>query len=729
MALRAAAVLAAGAIVAFGLMHPGFRRETGALNALFCVPLAASAAILLLGAAARTVWARAAGWLALAIAGQAAALQLVNAGTALGYQHYPPPAALLARADMPALIVLAVQAAIVMIAGGGRLRGWLRALWNGLGAGRMLLVAAAFVLSSAALSANVVTYGAELIFASAVQAVNLATVALAAAALPTDALARLGRGFDRVLGSAAGVPRPGGVDRFALVAASGTFVVCALLAWFVYQAHPHVPDEVVYLYHARYFANGMLSMPLPPVPEAFNLDLMTYEATRWYSPVPPGWPAALAIGAFFGVPWLVSPVLNGLNVLLAYALLRDVLDLRTARIATLLLCVSPWFVFMGMNFMTHTFTLTCGLGAAVAVARLRRGGSIAWAVPGGIGIGVMGMIRPLEGLTAAVLLGFWGLGRWPWSGRQLGRVAALAAVAIAAGATTLPYNAHLAGDAFTFPLMAYTDAVYGPGSNALGFGPERGLGWSGLDPFPGHGLPDVVVNAALNTYSVNVELLGWSIGAVLPLALLLVLAGRTSRADRWLLAAIAAVVGVHSLYWFSGGPDFGARYWYLILVPCIALVARAPAVLAQRFDTDLRPAHRSTLHDRLLAGMLALSLSALICFFPWRALDKYYHYRNMRPDVRQLAAAHDFGRSIVLVRGARRVEYASAAIYNPLDLQADAPVYIWDRDPRITRDALLAYEDRPVWILDGPTATGGGFRVVAGPLRARDLIEELRQGP
>src|SRR5690606_10366434 len=130
---------------------------------------------------------------------------------------------------------------------------------------------------------------------------------------------------------------------------------------------PHVPDEVIYLYHARYFAAGMLTMPAPPVPEAFNIDLMTYEPTRWYSPVPPGWPAALSVGVLLGAPWLVNPVLNALNVLLASMLLHAVYDRRTARLAVLLLAVSPWFLFMGMNFMTHTFTLTCALAAAVAV--------------------------------------------------------------------------------------------------------------------------------------------------------------------------------------------------------------------------------------------------------------------------------------------------------------------------------------------------------------------------
>jgi hypothetical protein len=68
----------------------------------------------------------------------------------------------------------------------------------------------------------------------------------------------------------------------------------------------------------------LLSMPAPPVPAAFEVDLMEYEPDRWYSPVPPGWPFALAAGMRLGVPWLVNPVLAGVNVLLTYLLLSHI---------------------------------------------------------------------------------------------------------------------------------------------------------------------------------------------------------------------------------------------------------------------------------------------------------------------------------------------------------------------------------------------------------------------
>ena len=305
---------------------------------------------------------------------------------------------------------------------------------------------------------------------------------------------------------------------------------------------------------------------------------------------------------------------------------------------------------------------------------------------------------------------------------------------MASAALVLPYNIMLAGDALTFPLMAYTDSIYGAETNALGFGANRGLGWPGLDPLPGHGALDVLINANLNAYNVNIELLGWSIGSLLPIAVLL-FSGRMRRADAWLIAVVVSIVGVHSVYWFSGGPDFGARYWYMILIPCIGLSTRGIVVLGGMIEESAHrkedvpgvgQARAGLVQARVTAAALALAFTASVTFMPWRAIDKYFHYRNMRPDIRRLAKAHDFGRSLVLIRGNRHPDYASAAIYNPLDLQADAPIYIWDRDADITRRALQAYAGRDVWIVDGTTRTKGDFRVVAGPLSARRLLETPR---
>lgn len=702
---------------AWAALDGRFRDAEGFASTRALWPLAIGAALLVLAAAARGGWLAAGGWLALGLYGHAALLGLLVAGSDVGYANLSLTAdGALKRAP---LIVLGAQALLVLL-GAWKAR---RELWAGLrarlGAGRAVLFAALGAATCLAFFTDVPSWLAKSCFLAALHLVALANLVLAARALPADVLGRWRAAFARALGPETGAPKPGAFsDAFSRRLAALVVAITGLLAVFVYERHPHVPDELVYLMHAEYLAQGRLALPPPPVPAAFDVDLMLLdeEAGRWFCPVPIGWPAVLALGELAGAPWLVNPLLTGAGVLLAYALLRELVERRTARLVTLLLAASPWTLFLGMSFMPHPLTLAAALLAALGVARAQRRAprSTAWAWSAGGALGVVALIRPLEGLVWAALLGLWALGL---GGRRVapGALAGLVLGAVLVGGSTLPYNAALTGSASKFPIMEYVDRVYGPGKNDLGFGDERGLAWGGLDPFPGHHLRDALVNAQFNLSAIDLELLGWGLGSLAPLFYLL-LRGGLRRPERLALAAAGLVVLAHAFYWFSGGPDFGARYWHLVIVPCLVLAARGLAVLGAPSGAGAAMEREELRPTRVLAAALAATALGLAVHVPWRVLDRYHHYRGMRPDVRTLAEERDFGRSLVLVRGRRHPDYASAAVLNGSDLERDGPVYAWDKSAE-TRAALLAhYADRPVWLLDGPTVTGRGFEVAAGPL-------------
>ena len=179
--------------------------------------------------------------------------------------------------------------------------------------------------------------------------------------------------------------------------------------------------------------------------------------------------------------------------------------------------------------------------------------------------------------------------------------------------------------------------------------------------------------------------------------------------------ACLLVIVAYFPYYYGGGPDFGARYWYLLIVPCMVLAARGVLMLQQTLVSPL-------MHQRVLFAVFVLATLTVVNYFPWRALDKYRHSWGMRPDIRAMASDMDFGRSLVLVRGANHPDYVSAAVYNPLDYHADAPIYAWDRDAEVRRRFLTAYSDRLVWILNGPTITGRGYEVAEGPVPAGVLL-------
>lgn len=704
--------LAGVSVIVWALFESRFRDAEGFLNGGVCFPISVGVALVILGWAISGRYSKSAFWFTLALMGQAAALQLIEAGPYVRYQHYKTFHYVLTDTSPAVLVLLIFQ--ILAVTGGwiGRwpaIRNWIVhhfKVWQLFGIGLI------FFLSSAAASLGISKFITELVLATFIQVVNLGTIILMVCSLPKEKLSLWKQRFDRWFGwsTRESIGKSKGVDRFVLIAVAWVIILSSVLCLLSYQGFPHIPDEVMYLYQARYMADGSLTVPAPPVPEAFSFYLVPHESDRWYSIFPPGWPFVLALGVILGIPWLVNPFLAGLNIVLVYTLIRDVSDRAKARFALFLLCLSPWYIFMAMSFMSHTFTLTCVLSAALCVNRARKSGKTIWGGMGGMAIGMVSLIRPLDGLIVAGILGLWAVGV---GGRRLkfSSIIALVLGAITIGATVLIYNKQITGDPVTFPLSAYYEKYFGHKSNALGFGPERGLGWA-HDPFPGHGPLDALVNAHFNLFAINIELLGWSTGSLL-LVVLLLFSKNKSQSVYFLFIIICAIAAAYSLYWFSGGPDFGARYWYLMIIPLIGLTVRSIQMLQEYPEMGKSDVRFGS--ARVGVAFLSLSLMALINFFPWRAIDKYHHYRCRRPDIVSLAEEYGFGRSLVLIRGDDS-DYLSAWIFNPLDPFADAPVYAWNRNSEIETRLLEAYSDRPVWFVDGPSITQGSFKVIDGPL-------------
>ena len=733
-------IFTSGALFIFwAIFGSVFRNAENDFTGLVCVPISLGATCIIAGLAVWTEWQRAVFWFGLAIISQAVIFQITNAGSSLHYQHLKSVSEIL-HTSLPLLWgFLIVQAVFVFIGIGSRLkpiRNWLKTEFR---LRQIVLIVFVFFICSATVSENVRFYVNELFLACILQTINLGNVILAAFAIPANAHKKLQSLFGRFFGNLGNETaiKSGMPDRFAVKAALFVVILAALLNVYSYERHPHVPDEVAYLMQARFFANGSLTMPAPPVSEAFEDFLMEVKGDRWYSVPPPGWALILAIGTLLGVPWLVNPILAGINLLLTYVLLRELYPKPVARVSIFLLCVSPWYVFLGMSFMTHMAALTCALLAALGVAWTRRKGEVVWAWAGGFALGFIFLIRPLEAVAAAGLLGLWAIGL---GGKRLklAGIAGLVFGSMLVGASGLFYNAQLTGNPLKFPIMEYTDAHFGVNSNAYGFGPDRGMSWS-LDPNPGHSPFDALVNSNLNISTLNTELLGWSIGSFLLIAVF-VFSGKYQRSDILMLAVIFAIYVLHFFYYYSGGPDFSARYWFLMVVPLIVLTVRGIQTLAEK----LRNQSADT-EFRLYVAVAALCFMTLINFIPWRAVDKYHNFRGMRPDIRYLADEYNFGRSLVLIQvqeNKYQHDYDSAIIYNPLDFNADAPVYAWEHisadcvdwlnciktgDLERRKKLLEAYSDRPVWIIKSPSLTKRGFEVAAGPLNAEDLSKDGEQ--
>ncbi len=681
-----------------------------------------------------TRWRAAAGWAALALAGQACALELLWAGHSIRLQMFQGWGVLLKGWRAPFFAAVFLQGAIVAW---GAWREWVRGGGGGWTAVRQLLTVPGFILFfvmalygavtiapevaqaliHGGLASRLAVQSSKLALAVHLLAVNTANLALAASAIPADALENLSmRWANRSEASRRRLP---------WLAAAWVVVISSLLAWVVFERTTHLADEVCYLFQAKYFSTGALWLPPPPDSESLYAPFHLNEGGKWYGTPPAGWGMALALGVWAGVPWLVNPLLGGIAVLLAHRLVLVLYDRDAADATALLLAASPWLLFLSASLMMHPVTLVCSLLALLGVAQARAGGSPAWGALAGAGSGALLHVRPLEAVVVAAVGGIWwlaaGLRNIRW-----GSVAAAIAAGAAMTALMLGYNHALTGNYFEMPLERYLNRTVYEGANRPGFGPHVGnFGWTGIDALPGHGPIDVVMNNNQALYMTGFELFGWSCGSLLFVYLLAAKRGLRGHGLMWGL--VLGVAAAMSTYWNSGVPDFGARYWYQMIAPLVALTVLGARDLAGHFAEQHGPAASR----RVWAFVALATMLAVVTVVPWRSLDKYYGYRSVNGEFRRLAEEKQFGRSVVFVQFDVPSDFSPAFALNPSTFERDVPGTIF---ARLTNAAAVErirafYSDRPVWIVRGASLNPSGKpEVAAGPIAPGEALPPLPIG-
>jgi len=330
---------------------------------------------------------------------------------------------------------------------------------------------------------------------------------------------------------------------------------------------PHVTDEVSYTLQARLFAGFSRVGPIADNASMWQLPFWSVEGPM-FSPFPPGWPAVLSIGESVHLGAWVNPLLSCFLPLVVYRIGVSVLGGKAAKIAAVVVALSPGVWLLAGSRMAHTSVLLA-LGMVMACAVSARNERSAWLL-GALGAAYVVLARPFDAalLAGPLLVMGWSAAQrsrmlWAWVG-----LPTLAAMLLFAD------NAFLTGDPFRFPMSDWFDAWQGrQGCNRLGFGADVGcsptLGGFGHDPLKAMHL------AWESLLRFDRLLLGFHGGTVLALW-----GAWKMKARRGWVWVLLIVVG-YGLYW-SPGRAYGARFWHPIYLVVPLALAHALAPLKPR---------------------------------------------------------------------------------------------------------------------------------------------------
>jgi hypothetical protein len=515
---------------------------------------------------------------------------------------------------------------------------------------------------------------------------------------------------------------------FALLCVFLAFGAALVVSRTTFERLPHLEDEFAYLYQARVFASGEVTIPTSHPRRAYWQPFLLDMNGQRFAKYPPGWPLVLAGGVRAGAPWTVNAWLAMLTVALVYRLGREWDGPATGAIAALLTATSPAALLLNGSLMGHTAGLFGATLALYAVWRLERGrgkraARYAWGALAGLALGVLLINRPLTGLAVAAPLAACSARRvigtaWQAGGRAAGRalgpLALLAAVLLLVGAIWPAYNhAVSARRGESFPAYLGRFLARDPDTNLylrvwpydrVGFGPGHGRaagghtlarGWdharsdlrcAARDAFGWARPPEAGVSPDDACESGG----GWSYWSALPLAFALVAGWR----DRWtwlLLGVPVALIAAQMAYWVGAGV-YGARYYFEGLT-AVALLA-ALGLDRLRYLLGGSRAGRAA----FWIGLLGLAAYALAIYAPARLAPLHGYGAVSRAEIAAVEALRqDPDRPLVVIAvGEHRWrEVAAIMALTPPDRAAEI---ILARDPTGTTwpEIVAQFPDREV---------------------------------
>lgn len=185
---------------------------------------------------------------------------------------------------------------------------------------------------------------------------------------------------------------------FALLAFAGNMAFSLL----VRLPEPYVVDEFSYLFGSETLMAGRLTNTTPPFHRHFSF-IHNIETPTWQMKYPPGQSLLLAFGSLFGHPIVGAWAGMALAIGGLCWMLQAVLPCRWAFVGTLLGLLNWWINMRhGQSYMGTSLAMIGGVTTLGALVRLLRAPRPIYGALLGLGLFLMAISRPYEGLIMSL---------------------------------------------------------------------------------------------------------------------------------------------------------------------------------------------------------------------------------------------------------------------------------------------------------------------------------------
>ena len=398
-------------------------------------------------------------------------------------------------------------------------------------------------------------------------------------------------------------------------------ILLVFSVWMVYGPSEGIPkggDEAAYYFQSKIYASGQLAAPEPDVADPmvyFPFRHFIFRNNLWFIVYTPFHSLLMAPFTAAGIAPLLGPLEGLLSLIGIFLLIRIWAGEVMARVSSILLLLSPFFLFMTSTFMAHNTNLMLITWSLYMISKRVKGGKISYSFGSGFLLGLAFTTKPYPVLAwllfipVAVIVGC--------RNRRLRILVPAAVTALIPFSLFLLSNDYYTGN----PLHAGYELVRG--GNLIGFGPDKAWfpEYGDYAHTPLRGVFNVVRQVGVG----STILFGWPFLSLVPI---LIAFGKI-RKDRRIAWLGVPLVLIMILMWLHYCPaiDYGPRHYFTFL-PVIMLLSAIGLREMIRYSRRRKGIYGSNIVIIFLTCLFIITLFVYIPAGvklrsgPWQTIDR-----------------------------------------------------------------------------------------------------------